>query len=976
MDTEDGFEYLFDPNDEGDRIFQKFRKYYNVQTSEYRESMLKMNVSTPKSILEASFQPRQEMISKNLPTKTSIEEKSEEYRNENLRRVINSSTNLQEESDKYRKEMLKKNGVKSHDILSSSSSYRDSMLSKNTPRTSDIKSESVDVRDSMISKIVTSTSDIESESVDPRNSMLSKIVTSESDIESESVNPRNSMLSKIVASTSDIESESVDPRDSMLSKIVTSTSDIESESVGVRDSMLSKIVTSESDIESESVGVRNSMLSKVVPSTSDIESESVDPRNSMLSKIVTSESDIESESINPRNSMLSKIVPSTSDIESDSVPHRADDLSNNIASESDIETDSVPHRADDLSNNIASESDIETDSIPHRTDDLSNNVASESDIETDSVVFRDGDLSNNTPSTSDVLTDSIPYRTAMLTKNGNAGLIGINIQGLGTSAFIGVSRNYTLGILVRNILQTRNKYTPRNPYNLSGADDNSQIYKGEYEGIRGKSVKKEIEDQIKKGSDEFVRGTPTPTYTTSEFPTKGYWESDLENGGQMNKTTAGNPSIGFYDNNKKGVRNLMDSIVSRGTKLTENYNPKSKEFSIGSEGVVARKRYTIENPYFSNTNYGKKESGKLIFSITNYAIPNTSDFRTMFFPPYIQSFQETSNANWNSHDFLGRPEPVYTYNNSTRGGSITFFVLTDYAQEVEVGTDWTSSSMDKILFNSKTLEGYNIDESKSFTERYIKDDDYFTDKTKTQSDIAEKKEELKGYNEEVSSMMGTNTLSDFVGSKFIEMKEKLGAITKEIDSCTLELSRLTDHNARFGSTDQASPGIDPMFYSEKSHISESLGKNTEEFHGVKRLSRMKENLQFQPAFFSGDKIDFERKMSFIQRTTRPRGAKLSDQQGFSFTKPPVCHIKLGDWLNHDCIITDVSIDYTDSMWGLEEGETQPMWASVTMGFHIIGQWGDNGGGNPLTASDSEGYYTDNTKGKASIEVGKPQGEFL
>jgi len=139
---------------------------------------------------------------------------------------------------------------------------------------------------------------------------------------------------------------------------------------------------------------------------------------------------------------------------------------------------------------------------------------------------------------------------------------------------------------------------------------------------------------------------------------------------------------------------------------------------------------------------------------------------------------------------------------------------------------------------------------------------------------------------------------------------------------------------------------------------------------------MKENLQFQPAFFSGDKIDFERKMSFIQRTTRPRGAKLSDQQGFSFTKPPVCHIKLGDWLNHDCIITDVSIDYTDSMWGLEEGETQPMWASVTMGFHIIGQWGDNGGGNPLTASDSEGYYTDNTKGKASIEVGKPQGEFL
>ena len=51
--------------------------------------------------------------------------------------------------------------------------------------------------------------------------------------------------------------------------------------------------------------------------------------------------------------------------------------------------------------------------------------------------------------------------------------------------------------------------------------------------------------------------------------------------------------------------------------------------------------------------------------------------RIMWFPPYDLSFDESVSANWQKQDFLGRSEPVFTYNNTTRSGSLKFKVLVD-----------------------------------------------------------------------------------------------------------------------------------------------------------------------------------------------------------------------------------------------------------------------------------------------------------
>jgi hypothetical protein len=52
--------------------------------------------------------------------------------------------------------------------------------------------------------------------------------------------------------------------------------------------------------------------------------------------------------------------------------------------------------------------------------------------------------------------------------------------------------------------------------------------------------------------------------------------------------------------------------------------------------------------------------------------------RVMWFPPYDLKVSEQNNAKWEPNTFLGRPEPIYTYQNSERNGTISFKVIVDH----------------------------------------------------------------------------------------------------------------------------------------------------------------------------------------------------------------------------------------------------------------------------------------------------------
>jgi len=56
--------------------------------------------------------------------------------------------------------------------------------------------------------------------------------------------------------------------------------------------------------------------------------------------------------------------------------------------------------------------------------------------------------------------------------------------------------------------------------------------------------------------------------------------------------------------------------------------------------------------------------------------------RIMWFPPYDLKFDENTSANWTTTEFIGRGEPVYTYNNAKRSGSLSFKIIVDHPRVI------------------------------------------------------------------------------------------------------------------------------------------------------------------------------------------------------------------------------------------------------------------------------------------------------
>lgn len=56
--------------------------------------------------------------------------------------------------------------------------------------------------------------------------------------------------------------------------------------------------------------------------------------------------------------------------------------------------------------------------------------------------------------------------------------------------------------------------------------------------------------------------------------------------------------------------------------------------------------------------------------------------RIMWFPPYEINFTENNTASWESTNFIGRGEPIYTYNNSERTGTLSFKIIVDHPSQI------------------------------------------------------------------------------------------------------------------------------------------------------------------------------------------------------------------------------------------------------------------------------------------------------
>lgn len=129
----------------------------------------------------------------------------------------------------------------------------------------------------------------------------------------------------------------------------------------------------------------------------------------------------------------------------------------------------------------------------------------------------------------------------------------------------------------------------------------------------------------------------------------------------------------------------------------------------------------LRNPGSTNIVDGKVK--KYMFSIENLAW-RTSDRpgytyddlpvcekgpnggRIMWFPPYNLKFSDDSKPDFNTTNFIGRPEPIYTYKNTSRSGQLSWTIIVD-----------NPSMLNTII--EKQMKGINKDRVQSVVDSFF-----------------------------------------------------------------------------------------------------------------------------------------------------------------------------------------------------------------------------------------------------------------
>jgi hypothetical protein len=133
---------------------------------------------------------------------------------------------------------------------------------------------------------------------------------------------------------------------------------------------------------------------------------------------------------------------------------------------------------------------------------------------------------------------------------------------------------------------------------------------------------------------------------------------------------------GITKENRKSTYSVLDKTFnlniapmnSNGVDSTNIINGKVKKYMFSIENLAWR---TSNRPGFRVEDLPACEIG-----------PNGG--RIMWFPPYDLSFDDNTSTTWQDNVFLGRTEPVYTFSNTKRSGSIKFKIVVDHPSIMNV----------------------------------------------------------------------------------------------------------------------------------------------------------------------------------------------------------------------------------------------------------------------------------------------------
>ena len=371
-----------------------------------------------------------------------------------------------------------------------------------------------------------------------------------------------------------------------------------------------------------------------------------------------------------------------------------------------------------------------------------------------------------------------------------------------------------------------------------------------------------------------------------------------------------------------------------------------------------------------STSLGETSVKKYMFSIENLAWRGTAQQsnlpvaekgpnggRIMWFPPYELNVSDTNSADWQGTNFLGRPEPIYTYNNSQRVGTLSWTIVVDHPSILNAIaqnelTNLPDNQADRVLESffagckkydiSELAENYpnvpldtlinvqnNIEgNSQEVTDQFYADPNFTVGETAmninawgadgVDADEAQASEDQQIQEEESANLNISNNQEGVFGGGSVNLNSSAGSTTTNLNSLLGALLNEADY---FNFLEEDSPFV---------------------------YKSIKEKIKyFNPAFHSMTPEGLNSRLTFLNQCLRPgetiptvtnQGTTVVDADNTAFGPPPVCVLRIGDFYHSKVIFDSISFSYDPLLLDINpEGiGVQPMIVKVQTNFKFIG----------------------------------------
>jgi hypothetical protein len=474
------------------------------------------------------------------------------------------------------------------------------------------------------------------------------------------------------------------------------------------------------------------------------------------------------------------------------------------------------------------------------------------------------------------------------------------------------------------------------------------------------------------------------------------------------------------------------------------YKNSADKSVLDSNGFVRISPYSNDG-ITSNTNAPiDTNMKKFMFSIENLAwdgytkdLPasevgpgdkvNGSRGRIMWFPPYDITFNDTTSVNIESTNFIGRGEPVYTYNNTERTGNLQFKIIIDYPSYMEDFKGETEEFFQRVAsgvedVNYSNLSANDRDQIESVNTLKMQPimgipeiapppfTVYFDHTESTVDTSLPDNEKIAGdfmsslvdkldnqcphcsVQVKIGATSAEKNYPNLVGDRIVSIKSWLAAqgleksievVSEDLDDRAAVVKFKYNPANNPNNLNQVKPlntsgGVRTLNTSaKKKFMNESLYfKKLHEESPIAYESLNSKIEHFHPGFHSITPEGFNSRLTFLQQCTRQGPTQNEGRaSNLAFGKPPVSILRIGDFYHTKIMMESLSFNYEPLVWDLNpEGiGVQPMICTVDISFKFIGGSSLDGPINKLQNAISHNFFanTEVYDGRADrIENGK------